>query len=349
MSHLVLQALCKKYHQFVAVAETSLQIKEAEFVSLLGPSGCGKTTTLQMIAGFTEPTSGRVLLNGADLTPLDPNRRGLGMVFQNYALFPHMSVADNVSFGLEMRKVSAPERATRVAEALELVGLSDFRHRYPAQMSGGQQQRVALARALVIRPPVLLLDEPLSNLDAKLREDMQEELLRIQRTLGTTTVMVTHDQSEAMAMSDRIVVMDHGHVEQVGPPEDVYAAPASDFVARFLGRMNMLHATVSRSSGRAVLHVAGYALAAPDPTTEGPVRLSIRPEMLFLAEDGVPGTVTRRAFNGAFWICEVATTAGQVSFIHPNTGRPAPRVGAAVRLGILPEGLTLAPVPAVIS
>ncbi|HEY0213680.1 MAG TPA: ABC transporter ATP-binding protein [Paenirhodobacter sp.] len=348
MSHLVLQALCKKYHQFVAVAETSLQIKEAEFISLLGPSGCGKTTTLQMIAGFTEPTSGRVLLNGADLTPLDPNRRGLGMVFQSYALFPHMTVADNVSFGLEMRKVSAPERTKRVADALELVGLSDFRHRYPVQMSGGQQQRVALARALVIRPPVLLLDEPLSNLDAKLREDMQEELLRIQRSLGTTTVMVTHDQSEAMAMSDRIVVMDHGRVEQVGAPEDVYAAPASDFVARFLGRMNMLDATISLSSGAALLNIAGYTLAAPDTMTEGPVRVSIRPEMLFLADEGVPGTIGRRAFHGAFWVCEVITAAGPVSFIHPNTGRPAPHTGAAVRLGIRPAGMTLVPAAAVI-
>jgi len=195
-----------------------LAVEKGEFVSLLGPSGYGKTTTLQMIAGFVEPTAGRITLDGADLLAVRPNKRGLGIVFQSYALFPHITAAANVAFGLEMRSVPRPERDRRVEEALALVGLSALADRYPRRMSGGQQQRVALARALVIKPSVLLLDEPLSNLDAKLREEMQIELRTIQRTVGTTTILVTHDQAEAMVLSDRIVVMNKGRVEQIARP-----------------------------------------------------------------------------------------------------------------------------------
>ena len=212
-------------------------VEKGEFVSLLGPSGCGKTTTLQMIAGFVEPTSGAIRLEGRDLLAVKPAKRGLGIVFQSYALFPHMTVAENVAFGLEMQGVAAAERAKRVGETLELVGLAAFTGRFPRQLSGGQQQRVALARALVIRPQILLLDEPLSNLDAKLREEMQIELRQIQRTVGTTTILVTHDQAEAMALSDRIVVMNQGRAEQIGAAARGLRA-AGDVLRRELPRQD---------------------------------------------------------------------------------------------------------------
>ncbi|HEY0297135.1 MAG TPA: ABC transporter ATP-binding protein, partial [Bordetella sp.] len=218
MSYLVLNGLGKRYGDMVAVDKLSLSVAQGEFISLLGPSGCGKTTTLQMIAGFLEPTSGNIMLAGRSLNRTPANKRGMGLVFQNYALFPHMTAAQNVAFGLEMQGVGKQERAARVGDALAMVGLAHLADRYPARMSGGQQQRVALARALVIKPSVLLLDEPLSNLDAKLREEMQLELRAIQRTVGTTTILVTHDQSEALALSDRVVVMNQGRVEQVADP-----------------------------------------------------------------------------------------------------------------------------------
>src|SRR6185312_33366 len=220
MAFLALDRLTKRYGEAVAVDRLSLTVEKGEFVSLLGPSGCGKTTTLQMIAGFVAPSGGAVMLDGADLLATKPAKRDLGIVFQSYALFPHMTAAENVAFGLEMRGVSRGEREERVAEALALVGLTALAGRFPRSMSGGQQQRVALARALVIRPRVLLLDEPLSNLDAKLREEMQVELRQIQRTVGTTTILVTHDQGEAMALSDRIVVMSQGRIEQIGSPQE---------------------------------------------------------------------------------------------------------------------------------
>jgi len=218
MSYLVLNNLTKRYGALTAVENLDLSIEQGEFVSLLGPSGCGKTTTLQMVAGFVEPTAGSIVLNGKDLLKTPANKRGLGIVFQNYALFPHMTAAQNVAFGLEMRGISKAECADRVADTLKLVGLAHLADRYPARMSGGQQQRVALARALVIKPSVLLLDEPLSNLDAKLREEMQLELRSIQRTVGTTTILVTHDQSEALALPDRTGVMTQGQVDQFQDP-----------------------------------------------------------------------------------------------------------------------------------
>ena len=303
MSFLVLDKLTKRFGEHLAVDALSLSVEKGEFVSLLGPSGCGKTTTLQMIAGFVDATTGAVLLEGRDLLAVKPNHRGLGIVFQSYALFPHLTAAQNVAFGLEMQRVPRIEREGRVKQALELVGLQALAERYPRKMSGGQQQRVALARALVIRPRVLLLDEPLSNLDAKLREEMQLELRRIQRTVGTTTLLVTHDQAEAMALSDRIVVMNAGRVEQIAKPHEAYERPASAFVAGFLGKTNLVRGE------------------------------TVRPERIRFTPDGpLEGRVAARIFQGNHWLYQVETAAGNVTVIRQNDGATVPAEGEAVRL-----------------
>jgi putative spermidine/putrescine transport system ATP-binding protein len=308
MTFLALDQLTKHFGSHVAVDRLTLEVEKGEFVALLGPSGCGKTTTLQMIAGFVEPTGGAVRLEGRDLLAVKPARRGLGIVFQSYALFPHMTVMENVAFGLEMQGVAGAERTRRVGETLELVGLGQFASRFPRQLSGGQQQRVALARALVIRPQILLLDEPLSNLDAKLREEMQIELRQIQRTVGTTTLLVTHDQGEAMALSDRIVVMNHGRAEQIGPPHEAYERPATPFVAGFLGKTNLVNGT------------------------------TVRPERIAFAASGLAGTVKTRIFQGNHWLYQVDTAQGLVTVIRQNTGEPMPEEGAAVHLAWHMEG-----------
>ena len=238
MAELRLAALEKRYGATVAVAGIDLAVREGEFMTLLGPSGCGKTTTLGLIAGFFAPSAGSIQIGGRPVAELPPFRRNIGVVFQDYALFPHLTAAENVAFGLRMRKLSAAEISTRVREALDLVQLAGLGERRPLELSGGQRQRVALARALVIRPTVLLLDEPLSNLDLKLREEMRVEIATLQRRLGITTVFVTHDQGEALVMSDRIAVMNAGRIEQVGTPSDIYERPATRFVAEFIGRMN---------------------------------------------------------------------------------------------------------------
>jgi putative spermidine/putrescine transport system ATP-binding protein len=309
MTFLVLDKLTKRFGDHLAVDSLSLAVEKGEFVSLLGPSGCGKTTTLQMIAGFVEATSGAVTLEGRDLLSMKPAQRGLGIVFQSYALFPHLTAAQNVAFGLEMQKVARAERESRVAEALQLVGLSQLADRFPRRMSGGQQQRVALARALVIRPRILLLDEPLSNLDAKLREEMQIELRMIQRRVGTTTLLVTHDQAEAMALSDRIVVMNAGRVEQIARPHEAYERPASPFVASFLGKTNVL-----QLNGKPV---------------------TVRPEKIRFtgaADAGLAGKVATRIFQGNHWLYQVDTPSGLVTVIRQNSGEPGPAEGEDVRL-----------------
>ena len=302
MAFLTLDRLTKHFGTHKAVDGLTLAVEKGEFVSLLGPSGCGKTTTLQMIAGFVEPSGGAIKLEGRDLLAVKPAKRGLGIVFQSYALFPHMNVAENVGFGLEMQGIGKAERAKRVGETLELVGLGAFAGRFPRQMSGGQQQRVALARALVIRPQILLLDEPLSNLDAKLREEMQIELRQIQRTVGTTTILVTHDQAEAMALSDRIVVMNKGRAEQVAAPHEAYERPATPFVANFLGKTNLI-------DGNAV-----------------------RPERIEFTASGLAGTVRTRIFQGNHWLYQVETAGGLVTVIRQNAGGAMPEEGAAVHL-----------------
>ncbi len=244
MAFLQLEGLSKRYGSIDAVVATNLAVDKGEFVSLLGPSGCGKTTTLQMIAGFVEVSDGRIVLDGRDITHAKPSSRGLGVVFQSYALFPHMTVADNVAFGLRMRKVAAAELHPRVKRVLELVRLGQHAERYPRELSGGQRQRVALARALVIEPPVLLLDEPMGALDKKLRSQMQLELVEIIERVGVTCVMVTHDQEEAMTMAERIAIMHLGWIAQIGSPIDIYETPTSRLVCEFIGSVNLFEGDV---------------------------------------------------------------------------------------------------------
>jgi putative spermidine/putrescine transport system ATP-binding protein len=255
----------KHYGENTILAALDLAVRDGEFLTLLGPSGCGKTTTLRIIAGFVEPSQGRIMMDGNDVTRLPPNRREVGMVFQNYALFPHLTVAENIAFGMKQRRATESEQRTRVCELLELVKLNDIGKRYPAELSGGQRQRVAIARAVAHPPKVLLMDEPLGALDLKLRESMQHELRAIQQKLRITTLYVTHDQTEAMVMSDRIVVMNRGRVEQLGSAEDIYLRPASRFVAQFVGRINFLPVTVVHSSNGPAVLLGQTIVCAPAP------------------------------------------------------------------------------------
>ncbi|CAN7370184.1 ABC transporter ATP-binding protein [Trinickia sp. LjRoot230] len=346
MSFLTLTDLSKSFGDLPAVRNLNLSVEQGEFVSLLGPSGCGKTTTLQMIAGFVEATSGQIALDGRDITHLRPNRRGLGVVFQSYALFPHMSVAQNVRFGLEMRGIKRESGDQRVREALSLVRLDAFAHRFPRELSGGQRQRVALARAIVIAPPVLLLDEPMSNLDAKLREEMQFELRAIQRRIGTTTIMVTHDQSEALSISDRVVVMEAGRITQIDTPYRAYERPENRFVSQFIGKANLLEGKVLAyedalgeirvdlghdivTTGRLAQRAAGQrALNIGDAVT-----ICIRPEKLKLCVSGngrLPATVTSRFFLGSQWLYRVQCSLGDVLVCCQNEGDEPVAEGQAV-------------------
>jgi putative spermidine/putrescine transport system ATP-binding protein len=282
MAALSLSHLTKRYGDLTVVDDVSIDVRQGEFLVLLGPSGCGKTTTLRMIAGFVPITSGAIRIGDRDVADLPPWKRNCGLVFQNYALFPHMTVADNVAFGLEMRKIAKPERAARVAEALRLVRMGHLAARFPRQLSGGQQQRVALARALVLRPDVLLLDEPLSNLDAKLRQDVRVEICELQRQLGLTTIMVTHDQEEALTMADRLVVLNAGKVHQIGTQRDLYERPNDRFVAGFIGRSAFLHGSVE-ATGTFVSR-GGLRLVCAPSQQPGPASLALRPELIALGE-----------------------------------------------------------------
>lgn len=281
MSYLELTNIHKAFGASVAVENFNLSVEQGEFISFLGPSGCGKTTTLRMVAGFELPSSGRITLNDTDLTFVPPNKRNVGMVFQSYALFPNMTVADNVGYGLKIAGKSKKELAQRVQEMLTLIHMEEFGGRYPNQLSGGQQQRVALARALAFHPQVLLLDEPLSALDAKIRVELRHEIRRIQQQLGITTIYVTHDQEEALSISDRIVVMSHGKVEQVGTPNQIYNFPSTEFVAKFVGQLNMLPVEVIDSTQGTVKLGTQIVKAGQFGHINGrPVRLAVRPEEL---------------------------------------------------------------------
>ncbi|MBQ0820157.1 ABC transporter ATP-binding protein [Microvirga sp. HBU67558] len=308
MSALSFEQLGKSYGDVAVVSDISLTITEGEFVSLLGPSGCGKTTILRMVAGLVQPSRGRILIGRDDVTALPPNKRGLGLVFQSYALFPHLTVYENVAFGLRRRKVAGAELDRRVKEALAMVRLADFGERYPRQLSGGQQQRVAIARALAPQPRVLLFDEPLSNLDAQLRDEMQIELKRLQRGLGITTLFVTHDQGEALSMSDRVGVMAKGVMQQFATPEEIYHRPATGFVASFIGKPNRLPGTVASRAGKGGVLRLGDAIEMPAASLDQPagakVDVIIRQEAIRLlngtsASDGLQGTVALRSFSGA--------------------------------------------------
>ncbi len=339
MARLDLQGLGKRYGDFHAVRDVNLDVADGEFLVLLGPSGCGKTTTLRMVAGFIEPTSGHVRLGGSDVTELPPWRRNTGMVFQSYALFPHLSVAQNVAFGLEMRKLPRADVTQRVEEALALVRLSGFGARLPRQLSGGQQQRVALARALAIRPDVLLLDEPLSNLDAKLRQEVRVEIRELQRQLGLTTVMVTHDQEEALTMADRLVVMNEGSVCQVGTQRELYEQPADRFVAGFVGRSTFLAGTIE-APGR--FRTDGGLELACGGGTPGPASLALRPERLEISaapvtglDNRLPGTVEFVSYLGALTDIHVRLSPADrvVVQIANRDGGFAPQVGQQVHIG----------------
>jgi spermidine/putrescine transport system ATP-binding protein len=312
-----------RHGDVTAVRDLDLEIGEGEFFSLLGPSGCGKTTTMRMVAGFEQPTRGSVRLHGVDVTGVPPHRRDVNMVFQSYALFPHLSVFENIAFGLRRRRVASAETTRRVEEALELVQLTGERKRRPAQLSGGQQQRVALARALVNRPRALLLDEPLGALDLKLRQSMQTELKRIQREVGITFVYVTHDQSEALTMSDRIAVMNAGVIEQLGTPAEVYERPATRFVAGFIGTSNLLSAPVDRVEGEVATLLPGerqrIMVRAATARAGEPLDLTVRPEKIRLSVEEpsepemdcrVRGEVTEVTYLGSATHYTVLTSLG---------------------------------------
>jgi len=318
----------KQYGDAIALDGISLRIDSGEFFCLLGPSGCGKTTTLNLIGGFIPLTSGELRIEGRVVNDLAPHQRNVNTVFQNYALFPHMTVAENVAFGLRMEGLDKREIASRVDEYLELVGLGTYHDRYPTQMSGGQAQRVALARALAKRPAVLLLDEPLGALDLKLRKQMQVELARIHRQVGTTFVFVTHDQEEALSMATRIAVMSGGHVRQIGPPREIYLRPVDRFVADFIGESNFLDGTVTNGGGAPAFKLSnGTILPArvPSVTPNGPVKLMVRPESVSIGEAPpnderspavVKGRTSNVAFMGTHTRITVQTDAGTLVAIH---------------------------------
>jgi spermidine/putrescine transport system ATP-binding protein len=349
-----LEQLVKAFGDVVAVAGIDVHMPPGEFFTMVGPSGCGKTTTLRMIAGFERPTSGRILLDGEDVAQTPPHRRNVNTVFQSYALFPHLNVADNVAFGLKYKKTTKAERSRLVGEALALVQLSGYEKRRPGQLSGGQQQRVALARALVLRPRVLLLDEPLGALDARLRKDLQVELKTLQESLGITFVFVTHDQEEALTMSDRLAVMNGGRVEQSGPPQEMYEEPATLFVADFLGVSNLVGADATGRDGAAcVLRVGDRALRAMqgDLGCRGAVKAMIRPERVQIEPQGsegenrLPGLVEHLVFLGSFREVRVRLLGGAlVTAIQANDGaESAYPQGSSVSVHLPAESLRVLP------
>jgi len=331
MSSVTLRGVSKSYGSVVALRPIDLEIAEGEFLTLLGPSGCGKTTTLRLVAGFIAPSTGRILFGGDDVTGLPPQKREIGMVFQDYALFPHMTIADNIGFGLVERGRLKVEIGRRVAELLQLIRLPDVANRFPAELSGGQQQRVAVARAVAHSPRVLLMDEPLGALDLKLREAMQTEISAIQRALKITTVYVTHDQSEAMSMSDRIAVMNDGVIEQLGTAREIYERPRSRFVADFVGQINLIDGELGAANGALRGFVArGHALrVAATEAAAGRATLGVRPEQMSVVADAppadlglnvLPGRVRSRQFAGHLIKVEVAIDDALAVTVetHPN-------------------------------
>ena len=336
----------KTFGDFVALEKLSLDMRKGELLCLLGPSGCGKTTTLRIIAGFLEADSGHVFINGHDVTALPPYKRDTGMVFQSYALFPHMTVAANVAFGLENLGIPRAERNRQVDDVLTLVELNNLTHRYPRELSGGQQQRVALARALALRPAVLLLDEPFSNLDAQLRTRLREELRRLIDRVNITTLFVTHDQEEALMLSDRIAVMNRGRIEQISTPENIYERPATRFVAEFIGRCSILE---GRANGGHFVSKAGLRL--PIDAAPGDVTLIIRPEYIDVASPAVTGIVAdarviATSYFGALTRIQLSVEGESLMMEkHFSAGR-RPKVGDAMQVVVDPKGIRVIPVSA---
>ncbi|MET0747206.1 MAG: ABC transporter ATP-binding protein [Rhizobium sp.] len=332
----VFENVCKQFGAFTAVPDLSITIEPGTLVTLLGPSGCGKTTTLRMLAGLEHPTSGRIMIGGKDVTMLPANERDVSMVFQSYALFPHMTALDNVAYGLESSGIKKKEAREQAEEGLTLVGLAGMGRRLPAELSGGQQQRVAVARALVLHPQVLLLDEPLSNLDARLRRRVRTEIRDLQQRLGFTAVYVTHDQDEALAVSDRIIIMKDGRVAQEGAPRDLYEAPASAFIADFMGEANVLACDVTRIDGDdAVIRIGDFEHRVSSRNARlGAAKLAVRPNSISLeaaANADFPGIITHAAYLGDHVEYEVETSGGTLFVVDPAVERAlAPTTTVAV-------------------
>ena len=339
---LALEGVGKRFDAVEAVREVTLALPKGALLTLLGPSGCGKTTLLRMIAGFVEPTAGRISVGGSEVTGLPPERRRMGMVFQNYALFPHMTVRANVAFGLELRGVRGAELDKRVAQALSLVKLESLAERYPSQLSGGQQQRAALARVIAIEPVLLLLDEPFGALDRNLRESMQIELRKLQQALHITTVVVTHDQSEAWVLADRVAVMNAGQVEQLGTPEEIYDHPATPFVAGFTGVANLIDGVVEESAGSRGVRVAGGSLLPlllGDVPAGGAGTFGLRPDHVRLSSDdcGIAARVSFASMQGGMVACELALEGGTTIQASVPRDHSAPRPGDLVRFTFEPS------------
>jgi spermidine/putrescine ABC transporter ATP-binding subunit len=353
-----LDGITKTFGSTVAISDVSFTVREGELVSLLGPSGCGKTTVLRCIAGYIPPDEGRIFLNGTEVTTMQPYHRDIGMVFQSYALFPHMSVEQNVAFGLRMRHIAKPEIRERVAEGLRLVDLQGFERRRTNELSGGQQQRVALARAIVIRPRLLLLDEPLSNLDAKLRRSMQIEIRALQEALRITTILVTHDQAEALSLSDRVIVMNKGRIQQVGTPTEIYAGPTTTFVADFIGDSNLLKGRLTTSVSASEITVTlntGEQLRIEKPARASPIDSQVtvlaRPEAILVLAAGAPSsdhnafeaTVSRLVYHGASETLLLQLASGLTLIAERQLGGSSAKVtpGEKVLVQVPPASLSL--------
>ncbi len=346
-----LKQVTKSFGNVQAIKDLNLSIKPGEFFTFLGPSGCGKTTTLRMIAGFYYPTTGHIYFDEQNVTTLQPNKRNIGMVFQNYALFPHMTVDENIAFGLKVRKLPKKEIESKVNRIREIVHLGEYGHRKINELSGGQQQRVALARALVIEPDILLLDEPLSNLDAKLREETRFEIKRIQSELGVTTIYVTHDQTEAMAMSDRIMVMENGEVKQIGTPQEIYNRPVNRFVSNFIGESNTIEAkietvsaddiTVQTKDGMRLRGKKQNVSPLAQLDREQTIYVSVRPELIQYGpgENEMVGTISFVEFTGlsAHYLVKMQNFTLKVMIL--NDGSPLKKVGEQIMLNIPSENL----------
>ncbi|MGQ9910365.1 MAG: ABC transporter ATP-binding protein [Candidatus Flexifilum sp.] len=344
MAFLELTGIRKEFGATVAVRDFSMSIQQGEFISLLGPSGCGKTTVLRMIAGFEHPTRGAIVIDGRDVTGVSANKRNIGMVFQQYALFPNMTVAENIQFGLKVRRADAALRKQRVAEMLEIIHMRDFGARFPHQLSGGQQQRVALARALAIQPTLLLLDEPLSALDAKIRVTLRQEIRSIQRQLGITTIFVTHDQEEALSISDRIVVMNAGIAEQIGTPLEIYNSPQTQFVASFIGTLNVLHGhVIDRASGR--IRIDGQEVTTGMLISDGKetVSIALRPETIRIGYTNGHSSALSATVEDVYFMGSVVRVRTRLAEQHVNVdtfnsaGMSIPKVGEQVQLAFPAE------------